>query len=73
MTFIEAATQKLVVKRAAKLAMVVGTILVGINYGDRIIAWNLTTVDWVKMAMTYCVPYCVSTYSAVTTIMDKQT
>ena len=54
-----------VVMRAVRVALVVGTLLIMINYADRAIANNLTGVDLIKMAITYLVPYGVSTYSAV--------
>ena len=51
--------------RAGKVALIVGTILVAINQGDVIVAGAITTEHWFKIVLTYCVPYCVSTYSAV--------
>lgn len=54
-----------VVKRSRKVALVVGTILVGINYGDRLFTGAISTIDACKMLLTYCVPYCVSTYASV--------
>ena len=72
MTFVEAALQKQIVIRSLKVAAVVGTILVGINYGDRFFPSDLSGGDWVKIMMTYCVPYCVATYSAASTMVaDK--
>ena len=60
-----------VVARALRVALLVGTILVAINYGDRALAGRLERADWVKMLMTYCVPYAVSTYSAVQAIRSR--
>jgi|GEM_PF-1325872 len=54
-------TQPSVVKRAAVVAIIVGTILNLINQGDNFIA---QTVTWWKVILTYMVPYCVSTYSS---------
>ena len=72
MTFVEAALQKQIVIRSLKVAAIVGTILVFINYGDRFFPPNLNGSDWVKIMMTYCVPYCVATYSAASTMVaDK--
>ena len=68
MTFIEAAMHASVVKKSLKVAAVVGTILVLINYGDKLLAMELVRSDWIKMVMTYCVPYCVSTYAAASTM-----
>ena len=51
-------------KRALRVAVVVGTILLAINQGDRLLAGQWPIL-W-KMLLTYCVPYCVATYGAVT-------
>ena len=51
--------------RALKVALLVGTILVAINQGDAILSGALTAEHWLKIALTYCVPYAVSTYSSV--------
>ena len=48
--------QKQIVVRSLKVAAVVGTILVAINYGDKFYPLALASGDWVKIAMTYCVP-----------------
>ena len=50
---------------ATKVALFVGTVLALINYGDRIfLHYDMRALDWIKLAITYCVPYCVSTYGA---------
>jgi len=54
-----------VVWRSLKVAAVVGTILVLINYWDRLVPYTLDLNAWTKIALTYCVPYCVSTYASV--------
>lgn len=51
-------------KKAFFTAMVIGTILTAINHGDLIISGSLPPI-W-KIALTYCVPYCVTTWGAVT-------
>ena len=55
-----------------KVCVVVGTILVSINYFDRIRAGSLSTIDYVKMLLMYCVPYCVSTYGAVSVCLKEE-
>jgi hypothetical protein len=50
-------------RRSLMVALVVGTILNLINQGDRLFAAQ--KLDIVKLALTYCVPYLVSTYGAV--------
>ncbi|WP_426415411.1 nitrate/nitrite transporter NrtS [Aestuariirhabdus sp. LZHN29] len=62
------ATRTPVVKRALRVAIIVGTLLVLINYADRIMEVELTQLDAIKMLLTYLVPYCVSTWSAVATL-----
>lgn len=51
--------------RSLKLALVVGTALNLINQGDAL--FGTAAVNWWKLALTYAVPYLVSTYAAVTT------
>lgn len=69
--FIEIASSKLVVTRAVKVALVVGTILGLINYFEKLLSWSLSSVDVFKIGLTYFVPYAVSTWSAVQAIRDK--
>jgi hypothetical protein len=64
-TFRSLAFSRLVVVRAVKVAFIVGTILAFINHGDRIVTLSLDTQGLLKVALTYLVPYCVSTWSAV--------
>ena len=51
--------------RAIGVALVVGTILFAINQLDAVLRGELTFVLAAKVALTYLVPYCVSTYSAL--------
>jgi hypothetical protein len=62
--FFEAALERGTVAASAKIALLVGSILALINYGDRILYRDMHAVDWFKLAVTYCVPYCVATYGA---------
>ena len=48
-----------------KVCLMVGTILVLINYFDRLSTGGLAKIDYFKILLMYCVPYCVSTYGAV--------
>lgn len=50
-------------KRSAIVAAVVGTVLNVINQGDAFLTG--ASIDLLKAALTYCVPYCVATYAAV--------
>ena len=51
-------------KKAALTALVVGSILTMINHGDVILAGQSPPL--VKVGLTYCVPYCVTTWGALT-------
>ncbi len=57
------------VRRSLRVALVVGSILVAINYGDRIVAGTLGSLEFAKIGLTYCVPYCVATYAAVSALL----
>ena len=59
------ATRGPVVRRALKYAVGVGAVLIAINQGNLILAGELATADFIKMALTVVVPYCVSTASSV--------
>jgi hypothetical protein len=63
--FFEAALERGTVATSVKVALIVGSILALINYGDRIVLHgDMRALDWLKLAVTYCVPYCVATYGA---------
>ena len=47
-----------------KVAMAVGTLLAAIHYGDKLIIGSMLSTDWIKLALTYFMPYTVSWYSA---------
>lgn len=55
----------MVVVRAIKVAVIVGTILALINHGEKILNMALSNQDLFKIVLTYIVPYSVSTWSAV--------
>ena len=50
-------------RRSFFAALVVGTVLNLINQGD--VLFGAAPVNWFKIILTYCVPYAVSTYGAV--------
>jgi hypothetical protein len=50
-------------RRSLIVAIVVGTILNLINQGDAML--GAAPLNWVKIALTFLVPYAVSTYGAV--------
>lgn len=52
-------------RRALQVAIFVGTILFGINQADVVFTGHLTPLVALKSALTYVVPFSVSTYSAL--------
>ena len=61
----ELVTRRDVVVRALRVALLVGTVLIAINHGDRILNSSVAQLDFLKMILTYFVPYGVSTFSSV--------
>jgi hypothetical protein len=51
-------------RKAFLTALVVGTVLTTINQGDLILAGEWPPA-W-KVLLTYCVPFCVTTWGAIT-------
>ena len=71
--FLGVALRGPVVRRALGFALVVGAVLVGINYGDALLGRRaLGASDWLQMGLTVCVPYVVSTLSSVAAIRDQE-
>ena len=70
-SFLDLALRKSIIRRAIRIALVVGCILALINHGDRIIFQDMKPVDWFKILLTFCVPYCVSTVSSVLAIKQE--
>ena len=56
------------VRRAIKVSLVIGTLLVLINQGDVIMAGAMPPI-W-KILLTYLVPYGVSSYSTAALLRD---
>lgn len=69
-SFYAAFTAPITVRRAIKVALVVGTLLVLLNHGDGIAlgAWPA----WWKIILTYFVPYSVSSYSTAAFIRQAE-
>lgn len=66
------ATRRDIVISSLKVCVVVGTVLVSINYFDRLFSGNLSGIDYFKMLLMYCVPYCVSTYGAISVSLKDE-
>ena len=67
--FLALARTPAVTARAFRVAVIVGTILTLTNQGDVLLAGMAP--NWTKMALTYLVPYCVSTHGAVGAMRDR--
>lgn len=64
------ARRRSVVIRALKTSLFVGTILVGINHGDALLRRDCPPDRWLKIGLTYLVPYSVATFASVSTLRD---
>lgn len=53
-------------KRSAIAAVVVGTILTALNQGDLLLTGQWNSALYWKIPLTYCVPFLVATYGALT-------
>lgn len=62
--FLRYATRGGTVKRALKVACVITPILIVLNHWAEIVELRLGLAFWLQVALTFCVPYCVSTYSS---------
>ncbi|UTW44515.1 nitrate/nitrite transporter NrtS [bacterium SCSIO 12696] len=69
-SFISLAISKKVVFSALKVSAIVGTALALINHGSALIKAAADAEVAIKIALTYLVPYCVSTYASVKAIQD---
>lgn len=66
------ATRSDVLLRAFKMASIVGIVLAIINHGDHILLQTMTFNNWIKIMITFFVPFCVSTISSVLAIKREQ-
>ncbi|MFN2466329.1 MAG: nitrate/nitrite transporter NrtS [Candidatus Dormibacteria bacterium] len=48
--------------RTLSIALVVGTLLFGINHGDVVLSGHAVWTTWLKAGLTYLVPFAVSNY-----------
>ena len=68
----EIAIRSDVLFRAFKMASIVGIVLAIINHGDHILHSTMTSTNWIKILITFCVPFCVSIISSVLAIRREQ-
>lgn len=71
MSILGIATSPSVLKRSARIALVVGLVLAALNHGDRVVAGNVDTNTLLKICLTFFVPFCVSTYSSVLAVRSN--
>jgi hypothetical protein len=59
-------------RRATRVALVVGTVLIAINHGDALLQGDLGLGRLLKIALTVAVPYLVSTYASVAALRETR-
>lgn len=70
-TFLDLALDPIVMRRAFIMALVVGSLLIAINHGRCILSNNFGAACFMASALTFFVPYAVSTYSSVLAMKKK--
>lgn len=65
------ARQRSIMRRALIMASIVAPILIIINHSDAILRGDITAARFVRMALTFLVPYMVSTVSSVAAIRER--
>ena len=60
------------VNRALKIAGVVGPILTLINQYDVLLRLEFSLLFWIKVLLTFSVPYCVSSFSSARAYMEQE-
>lgn len=63
------ALSRSVLERSLRVSLIVGTLIGLINYSDKFLASGLSPRDWLKIVVTYLVPFAVSNYAAVSAIL----
>ncbi len=71
-TYCEIALSANVIARALKVSLVVGTALNLINQGESLIAVDFANLHFVKLGLTYLVPYGVTTYTSTAIKVEFQ-
>ena len=65
MNYLKIATEKRIYKRSLLVSMVVGSLLTLINQYNSLFESGLSDLNYLKVGLTFIVPYLVSTYSAI--------
>ena len=61
-----------IVRRAIKVSLVVGTLLVIINHAPALWRGDFNPFRMFQMGLTYIVPYCVATWSSVAALLERE-
>lgn len=69
---LDLATSKPVLKRAAIIALIVGTLLGLINHGDTLLFRTMDGTSALKIGLTYLVPFSVSLVALVLALLERQ-
>ena len=67
------ALQRSVRRRALRVPAGVGLVLAAINHCDVLITGDVPVKVWIQIAVTFLVPYCVSTFASVQARGDADT
>lgn len=59
-------------RRAVKVALIVGSILLAINHGDALLKGQISFSRLLRMILTVIVPYVVSTVSSAGAILEMR-
>ncbi len=60
-----------VMRRAAVTAAIVGPAIALINHGDRLFTGQMLDSDWLRVAISFLVPYAVATASSILALSPK--
>lgn len=61
-----------IIRRAMKVSVVVGTLLVFINHLPALWQGDCSRFRLFQIGLTYVVPYCVATWSSVAALLEKE-
>jgi len=70
-SFLRLVVRRDVVRRSLKYAASIGTILALINHFDLLAGVEFTPMRAIKIALTYCVPYAVTTVASVQALRSE--
>ncbi len=70
-SWLATAAQPDIFRRSLKVALVVGTLLALINHGDRLLGMSVDSEVFLKICLTYLVPFSVSTWASVQTARNR--